>query len=462
MVERREKMKTYQETVEYIYKYITDRKKFLSNLELALEGPKYLLHLLGDPQEKFPIIHIAGTSGKGSTAYLTSTLLKSQGFTVGLHVSPHILDIRERFQINNSLISEQEFTKTFQEIIPAIEKSNNSKYGPPSYFTILLAFAFYFFQKKKVAFAVIETGLGGLYDSTNTVTNPDKIAVITKIGLDHQWYLGNSYKKIAFQKAGIIQKGNNVITIDQKKSVIEVIKKRAEEKKAELYVLTHKTNLRNVHIDKFRTTFDFEFKALKLPDIKLSLIGYHQAENAAEALTALYTTSQQYKFGINKHEVYESLQQSRFPGRFEIIQTKSKDLIVDGAHNAQKIKTFITSLIKIFPNTQFDFLISFSSGKDQLTTIRAMITKIIPYAKHIYITEFSLIKQDNNHQAVGFSRVKKVLNKLHFKKFTYVRDANLFISKFSSEKREPLVITGSLYLISSLYRTIKSLKNDPV
>ena len=120
-------MKTYQDCLKYIYSYITDRKHLKTDPASALARPKYLLKLLGNPQEKLRVIHIAGSSGKGSTAYLINTLLMSQGFSVGLSISPHIRDIRERCQINNKLISKQEFTQIFREVIPAIEKTNNSK-----------------------------------------------------------------------------------------------------------------------------------------------------------------------------------------------------------------------------------------------------------------------------------------------------------------------------------------------
>lgn len=451
-------MKTYEDTLKFIYSYITDRKHLKTNPKSALARPKYLLKLLGDPQEKLRVIHIAGTSGKGSTAYLISALLISQGFKVGLSISPHITDIRERCQINNKLISKQEFTQIFREVIPAIEKTNCSKWGKASYFDIMIAFAFYLFWKKKIDFAVIETGLGGLFDSTNIVNNKLKICIITKIGLDHQWYLGDSYAEVAVQKAGIIQKGNNVVTINQKQSVINVFNKRSKEKNAKLFIVKKGVNIQNVKIDQNKTQFDFQFQNLIMPRIKLGLIGYHQAENAAEALAALSVLSQTYQFPLKKAAIYKSLLNSFFPGRFEIIQTNKHHVIIDGAHNPQKMKTFIRSLINIYPDVKFNFLISFSSGKDQITTMEAVLKEIIPYAKHVYITEFTLIMQDNNHTAVNPARIERVLGKLHFTKFSHIKDATSFLNKLAKQKGSPLVITGSLYLISSLYQNIQKLQ----
>ncbi len=198
--------KNYSQILSYLYGFIPDRYSLKFSGQAGIERTKYLLQLLDNPQEKIKVIHIAGTSGKGSTAYLISKLLQHHGFKVGLQVSPHLIDIRERFQINNQLIPEELFVRTFQEIKPTIEKAKNSHWGKLTFFEILVSFAFYFFWKNKVDYAVMETGLGGLYDGTNVVENKNKLVVLTKIGLDHQWILGSTYEKIASQKAGIIKK----------------------------------------------------------------------------------------------------------------------------------------------------------------------------------------------------------------------------------------------------------------
>ncbi len=143
--------------------------------DLGLQRAKYFMRLLGNPQNKLKVIHIAGTSGKGSTAYLTSQLLQSQGFRVGLSISPHIFDIRERIQINNQLPTEKLILGYFNQILPTIEKMEKCRYGTPTYFEILVGLAYYIFAKEKLDYAVIETGLGGRLDGTNTVTNKNKI-----------------------------------------------------------------------------------------------------------------------------------------------------------------------------------------------------------------------------------------------------------------------------------------------
>src|SRR3990172_657457 len=252
--------------------------------ELGLERISYLLKLLGNPQNKFKSIHIAGTSGKGSTAFYIAKLLEYAGpvshsppasaqssqpsessrssepldlravgspsmtatrypstvnrkpltFKIGLHISPHLIDIRERLQINGKLIPMNRFIKLIGEIKPTVESMKDSKVGSPSYFEILVAAAFLYFAKVKVDWAVVEVGLGGRLDATN-VLNPE-LTIITNVGLDHTEILGTKVEKIAYEKAGIIKQGVSVVTGVERKA-LKIIQKVAKQKKAPLITI---------------------------------------------------------------------------------------------------------------------------------------------------------------------------------------------------------------------------------
>ncbi|MEK9147181.1 MAG: Mur ligase family protein, partial [Patescibacteria group bacterium] len=189
--------------------------------ELGLARIEYLLHLLGNPQEKFKSIHVTGTSGKGSTAFYAARLLQgSQKIKVGLHLSPHLVDIRERVQIfegeglrirDEGLMPMERFLRLFNEIKSIVEKIQKDKPElTPSYFEILVAASFLYFAQEKVDWAVVEVGLGGRLDATNVLA--PEVSVITNIGLDHTEILGKIIEKIAFDKAGIIKKGVSVVT----------------------------------------------------------------------------------------------------------------------------------------------------------------------------------------------------------------------------------------------------------
>jgi len=179
------KINNFQDVEKYLSKFVPKNIGDNFFAETALLRVKNFVKLLGSPQKKMKVVHIAGTSGKGSTATIISNVLQGLGFQVGLQVSPHLLDIRERCQVNNELLSEEKFIKYFLEIIPVIEKVAKTKFGKLTYFEIITGLSLYIFQQEKVDYAVIETGLGGTYDASNIIDDRNKIAVLTKIGKDH-------------------------------------------------------------------------------------------------------------------------------------------------------------------------------------------------------------------------------------------------------------------------------------
>lgn len=443
-------VKNYQEAVDWLYSYAPERGPKMVGGFIGLERTKYLLKLLANPQEKIPVIHVAGTSGKGSTSYLISLLLTTLGFKTGLHVGPHLLDLRERVQINNGLLKEYLFVKYLNQIIPVIEKMKNSQYGQPTYFEIMTSFAFYVFYMEKCDYAVMETGMGGLLDATNTVKNPKKLAVITRIGLDHMALLGQTLTEIAKQKAGIIQVKNIVITLDQSSKINKVFKDTAELKNALLNVLRKGVNFKNISFKEDKTVFDFEFENVR-NQIKLGLIGEYQAENCSLALASIKTLSKRDGFEINWPKALKTLEGASFPGRFQILNLNGKKIILDGAHNGQKMSSFISSLNKVIPG-KVDFLISFKEGKDYLD----MLKIITPKAKNIYVTSFALAGNDlKNYHSEGVEVIAKLLKKMGFEQYQAIEDQDLALTTALSSKSE-LVITGSLYFISNVYPKLKS------
>ncbi len=424
-------MHSYQQLLNYLYTFIPERTSLKFSGIKGIYRTKYLLKLLNNPQEKLRVVHVAGTSGKGSTSYLISILLKAHGFKTGLQVSPHLVDIRERFQINNQFISQEKFVATFQKIRPTIEKAKETEWGRLTYFEILTAFTFYYFWQEKVDFCVMETGLGGLYDGTNVVGNPDKLAVITRIGLDHQWILGKTLSAIAAQKAGIIQKGNEVVTIGQKSPVMKVFEQAAKKQDAKLHVVQINKNL------------------------QLSLVGDYQKENASLALAAVYLLSKKHHYAYDKIVTDQVLSCARFPGRFEVYKTKYRQIIIDGAHNPQKMKAFTESLKKIYPGQTFDFLLSFSRSKDQVSTLRGMLRYIVPPARKIYVTDFQLAGQDLLHQSVNTAKIVKIIEQLGHKHYKIIANDRHLLDLLKVDGH-PLVITGSLYFIGSIYQELKN------
>ncbi len=454
-------IKNLKEAEKYLYNTIY-LQKFQG--KLGLEKTKELAKLLRQSYQENDIwkhldkknilnpkiIHIAGTSGKGSTAFILSSLLKNQGFKVGLNISPHLFDIRERFQINNKLISEKLFLKYLNDIIPIIEKIKSTKYEAPTYFEILVILSLYIFDVEKVDYVILETGLGGMYDISNIVEN--KICILTKIDFDHMNILGKSLKEIAIQKAGIIKSKNLVISINQKKVIEKIIEEKAKKEKSSLYIIKPKKPI----FFQNGIEFDFKFKDLILKNLILGMQGIYQIENCSLALTALHLISKRDNFKLNKEQIKKTLKNLNFKGRMEIIKKNDRTIIIDAAHNSNKMKSFIFSVKELYPNQKFNFLIAFREIKDY----KKMLKYILEIADKIFITQFSIDNLNFKNFSANPIYIKNQIDALISKSqnksnisIEVIKDTHTALKK-SIHLSNKLIITGSFYLISKIYHEI--------
>lgn len=412
-------LRTFKQAENFLYSQIPSMEKRKFPGEIGLIRTKYLMKLLENPQEKVKVIHLAGTSGKGSTAYLTSHILQELGFKTGLSLSPHLIDIRERFQVNGKFLKKQKFVNYVNQIIPIFEKmKKNYKYGAPTYFELVQAIGFCIYEKEKVDYAIIETGMGGTYDASNVVKSKNKVCVITRIGLDHTRILGSTLAKIVKQKVGIIQKGNPVLALKQRDNVNMVINKRAKKVGTKVFFVNNQK------------------------DITTSLKGDFQKENAGIALAVVQHVSKRDKFDFDKTKIINALNSARFPGRFDIRKYKNKTLIIDGAHNPQKMKAFIRSLKKVYPNEKFTFLVAFKKGKKY----KKMFSLILDIADKIYVTRFFQGKT-NMPQSEDPEEMVMFLKKEGFKAAFVLKDLDQL-------EGSRVVVTGSLYLAGETYELI--------
>ncbi|MDD5464706.1 MAG: Mur ligase family protein, partial [Candidatus Moranbacteria bacterium] len=362
-----------------------------------------------------------------------------------------------------------------------------------TFFEINVALAFYMFAKEKLDYAVMETGLGGRLDATNTVTNKNKICIITKLGLDHTQILGKTISEIALEKAGIINSQNTTINTEQTPAAQTVIKNRCEEKNATLHIIDKK-NYSIISSTANETIFDFSFspvipgltrnpgfstqnfllqykhklkpqvlildsclrrndkgRKLSLKNIRLGLIGIHQAENCSLALACLSILSARDKFDVNETSLRNALENINITGRLEIRKINSKTLIIDGAHNPQKMKALTSNLVSIYPQQKFTFVVAFKKGKD----FKVMLKYIIPLADKILLTQFSTSGMDNHWSSIDNQEIATFLQSQNFKNFSVIKNKRSDILKNVRTSKEPVVITGSLYLISSIYPFLK-------
>jgi dihydrofolate synthase/folylpolyglutamate synthase len=318
---------------------------------------------MGDPHRNFRSIHIAGTNGKGTTAFIIAEILRKSGYKTGLYISPHLINITERIKLNLNDISEivlYNYLKQIDEIL------QNRILTMPTYFDILTTAAFKFFSDESVDMAVIETGLGGRLDSTNVII--PEISVITEISFDHTHILGDTIEKIAEEKCGIIKDGTPVITSCLDISAIKVIEKYAAINHSDLYLYNRHYNSENIFFKNGFFTFDYIFNKYRLREIQIPLFPEHQVINTSAALTAISLLRSSGFPEIKDDTIYSTLETIKIPGRFEILY-QNPVIIYDPAHNFNALNNLIKGLNKLYHNKRIIFLISLMADKSDVKTL---------------------------------------------------------------------------------------------
>ncbi len=329
------------------------------NGNYKLERMKKLMDYLGNPQNNLKTFHIAGTSGKTSTSYYIAALLRAAGYSVGLTVSPHINKVSERALINLQPLPDQKYCVELGKFIAIIESSGMR----PSRFELLVAFAFWIFNKMNLDYAIVEVGLGGLLDATNVINRPDKVCIITDIGLDHTKILGETIEEIATQKAGIIQFNNTVFMHDQTDNIASAVSNRCLQKNAELRIAKNDTNL----IDNPRLTkFQNRNMQLAVQSVNFALDrDCHTILSQDNIQQALLTT---------------------IPARMEKININSKTVILDGSHNEQKIEALVDGIKAFYPDKQAILMVSF--GNSEKLNIQQKFNQLRKLGNTIILTKF--------------------------------------------------------------------------
>ncbi len=300
---------------------------------LGLETIKRILSALGNPQENFTSIHVAGTNGKGSVASALSSILHESGYKVGLYTSPHLVRFNERICINNCQISDADVVKSYK----AVQQVHHGDRSP-TFFEFATAMALYEFGRQKVEWAVIETGMGGRYDATNIIT--PAISIITNVSMEHRDYLGNTLAQITREKAGIIKQRTPVVTAVKQKQAQSVVQRVAHKKSAPVFMLGKDFTVR-----RNRTGY-FSYYGIENTwhDLQTPLLGHYQVQNAALALAASELLNK-HKAEISFKSIKNGLTKTRWPGRLEIVSDKPL-VILDGAHNliaARNLSKFLAA-----------------------------------------------------------------------------------------------------------------------
>ena len=400
-----------------------------------------LLNLIGNPHERLKVIHVAGSKGKGSTAAIIGSVLTQAGYKTGLYTSPHLITPCERCQIDNRLISESEVAYYIDKLKPAIETVSASEFGRVSFFEIYTSHAFIYFFDKGVDFAVIEVGLGGRLDATNVVS--PVTTVLTPIGLEHTYILGETYTEIAIEKAEIIKQGCPVALAPQHPDANTVIERVAKERNAPIVKVKNiaKENCDNLVLDSEGVPnaqqFDVETDTEHYQQLTLPLLGQHQYINATTAIAAIECLKQK-GYEIAKDSVYEGFENVKWPGRIQLI--KSSPLVVlDGAHSPVSMEALCRAIRNNFRYTQVVFIVSIMKDKE----LQA-IGKIISNLTHSVI----VTQVPDNPRVMDAEIIHDTWSGLFQRIKTYKDPKEAFKRGLSSLTPTDLIcVTGSLYLV---------------
>lgn len=300
---------------------------------LGLERMTELLETLGNPQDDLKVIHVAGTNGKGSVCRYIYNVLSEEGYKTGIYISPFIEEFNERIEINGRYISDRDLTVYTDKVLAAVKTMMEKGFDSPTEFEVITAIALLYFKEQSCDYVVLEVGLGGRGDSTNVCKAP-LMTVITSISMDHMDRLGNTIEEIAAEKAGIIKDGCPVVTGATDIRALRVIERTAEEH-GSMFFETGRipVDIKEETIEGSR--FDADVQGVLFDDVRISMAGRHQVDNAVAAICALVIMEERGDVKISRKAMYAGLKSARQPGRLESFSREGEPLtIIDGAHNA--------------------------------------------------------------------------------------------------------------------------------
>ncbi|HZX44066.1 MAG TPA: folylpolyglutamate synthase/dihydrofolate synthase family protein [Candidatus Nanoarchaeia archaeon] len=390
----------YEQVVDEIFSI--RGSEHVGSFKLGLKKINDLLEKLGNPQKTLRCIHVAGTNGKGSVCAMISQILIEAGYKTGMYTSPHLKDFRERYQINNRMMTKQEAITYYQKVKPHITNQ--------SFFEVITAMAFLYFKEKKIDYLVCEVGLGGRLDATNVIT--PLLSIITNIGLEHKDYLGGTIEKIAFEKAGIIKENIPVVT-GAKGSALKVIRKMAIERHARLFTYGK-------------------------PDIKypLNLKGEFQKINSGVVIKAVNVLNDKYNLKISNAQIKKGLARAMIPGRLQFI---SKNTLIDCAHNPPAVKTLCKELVKL-KKSHDKIILIMGVLKDK--DYRLMLDGLAKLSDRIVIVKPKIPRALD----------PRVIAKGLEKNFIIIEDTKkaLVYAKKIAGPKDLIVVTGSFYVVGEV------------
>lgn len=440
---KKEQIHNYSEAVQYLY----DIPRFTS--KNLMENTKDFLRKLRNPSDNMRIIHIAGTNGKGSVCAYLRSILTEAGYTCGVFTSPHLVEARERYQINGEMVSEEVFFRAFMKVYDLInwEEEDKEKEYHPTFFEYLFFMGMIIFNEVKLDYCILETGLGGRLDATNAIERKD-MSIITRIGYDHMEYLGNTLPEIAGEKAGIISKNVPVIYWDEETQVSRVIEDTARAKGSKTYSVSKRDyaflNFENKSID-----FSYHSRYYDYIRLCLHTIAFYQMENASLAIRAVEVLDKGKN--ISKEHIVNGVSKAFWAGRMEEIEP---DIFVDGAHNADGIRAFLETIQQDGWKGKRHLLFGVVKDKDYKNMTKAI-------GESNLFEKISLV-QIQNARTTNLKELEKTFLpyvKSEIEVYNTAKEAYKQI-KGKRAADERIYIAGSLYLVGEIKEALERCRHD--
>ena len=429
-------------------------------IEPGLDVITALLEQLGNPQDSFKAVHVAGTNGKGSVCAMIESVLRASGKKTGLYTSPHLIHFNERFRVGGQDISNPDLEKLIADVEAADERRLGSAGGvappltpelsgraslseraestyaagrPATFFEMSTAIAFEHFRRSGVEYAVIETGMGGRWDATNVIK--PVISVITRIALDHADYLGDDIEKIAWEKAGILKKGVPVICGPMPVEAEAVIYKEAAEKGSPILGSEEAAFFDVLEARRTDQLVDIEASGTDYRNVRLPLGGSYQLENCGIAVAALEDLSD---IEGMKLQMKKGLEQVKWPGRFQLLQMKPP-VIFDGAHNPNGAETLVRTVGEIFPKFGNGFVLGFMKDKD----ISGILGALKPAAEKVFAVTLPGERAMSAEQIAAVGKESGI-------DIEPVENIQVALDWLDADKKRLLCATGSLFMAEML------------
>ncbi|MFO8057789.1 MAG: folylpolyglutamate synthase/dihydrofolate synthase family protein [bacterium] len=426
----------YAEAIKYL-EWFTNYERALrypyDGWAMNLERVSAVLAELGSPERSLPVVHIAGSKGKGSTAAMIESMARKAGYKTGLFTSPHLESFRERIRVNGEWVNEEAVTKWVERMEPAVDRVHQTPgLGFLTYFEILTALAFAVFADAEVDLAVVEAGLGGRYDATNVCL--PLISVLTPVSMDHTDILGDTLTEIATEKSMIIKEGRPAVIAPQPAEALEVFSSRAADVKAPLYLVEDEYDWKTEKQGLSGQTMELSGRR-RLAGLDLSLAGAHQAMNAATAVLVLDLLP---GLSVAESAVREGLSSLQWPGRFQRVSERP-DLILDGAHNASSAAFLRDTLLETCAGKKVTAVFGLGGDKD----VRGFCRELAPalYA--------AVLTRSRAQKAMDMQPFQEALAGIpgEVRETRSVGEAVELAYSIASEN-DVIVVTGSFYVIS--------------